>query len=381
MTAPPSLPETMRALVQEVRGSPLVLKSVPMPQPTPGAVVVRVLAALVDSKLPKILQSSEPILGFEYPLPFIPGTRAVGRVVALGPDATSLTVGQLVLLDPWVLGRDNPNNWILMGAMNGVTPGSKKLMKDNWSFAFFAEYAKTPLENTSILNEHRLCTELGYSIPELCQLAVDIVAYGGLRSIELQAGDRIIVTPATGAYNGSTVGVAVAMGASVIATGRTESALALLKKVHPGQVETVVRTGDVETDTAALKAFGPVDKMLEMGPGRAVGSTHAKSAIGALRPFGRAVIMGLGGGPMTHVEIPYMALVWNGIRIQGQVMYNLAWLKDLIKMAEAGVLKLGKERGFEVVGEFKLEELEQAWKIAAENDVFGKVVVLTPWKE
>ncbi|KAF2477690.1 GroES-like protein [Lindgomyces ingoldianus] len=371
-----TLPPKMKALVQEVKGDPLILKSVPTPQATHGAVVVQVLASLAHPNLPKIL-SKEGLI-FTYPIPFTPGDRSVGRVAATGPDTTSLPVGQLVMVEPWFRARDNSDVQILFGAFDGSTPAAKTWMADNWRYAAYAEYVKTPLENTWALNENRLCKELGYSIPELLQLTVDVVAYGGLRGIDIKAGERLIVAPATGMFSGATVGVAVAMGVSVIAVGRNIEVLKKLKETCPEQIEIVVLTGDLENDKAAMMRFGPVDALLEMSPAEAGGSNYVRAAFGALRQYGRASIMGYGTGLMADIEIPYMEVVFKNLRIQGQCMYEREHVRGLVKLAESGALKLGNKRGDGVKGTFKLEEVDELFK--------GKVGVgsfyaLTPWKE
>ncbi|KAF2195173.1 GroES-like protein [Zopfia rhizophila CBS 207.26] len=367
-----ALPSTMKALVHEGKGDILTLKDVPTPQPTPGSVVVRVLAALADANIPRIL--SGEVSFFTFPIPFVPGTRSVGRVASIGSDTTSLEVGQLVLIEPFFRARDNPNLQILWGAFDGPTPASKKWTADNWRDASYAEYAKAPLENVWPLNEEKLCVKLGYSIPELVQLAVDAVAYGGLRGIDVKAGERLIVTPATGMFSGATVGIAVGMGASVIAVGRDKKTLQPLKDTYPDSVEIVQLTGDLEVDKKAMMAFGPVDVMLEMSPGSAAKSTYAKAALGALKQYGRASIMGV---LPKDVEVSYFDLVFRNLTIKGQYMYEREDVRAMIKMAESGVMKLGKERG-EVVGEFRLADFEKAFAAASKNPGVGKLVVLTP---
>lgn len=70
----------------------------------------------------------------------------------------------------------------------------------------------------------------------------------------------MIVSPATGAFGGAAVQVAVAIGARVIAMGRDNAKLPSLKeKFGNSQVETAAMTGDPETDTAALLAFRQAD--------------------------------------------------------------------------------------------------------------------------
>ena len=66
--------------------------------------------------------------------------------------------------------------------------------------------------------------------------------------------------------------------------------------------------------------------------------------------------MGMGAGAMKDVEIPVMELVFNGITVHGHAMYWSEDVREVIRMAEAGVLKLGKERGFDAVKEFRFED-------------------------
>jgi D-arabinose 1-dehydrogenase-like Zn-dependent alcohol dehydrogenase len=370
-----TLPTTMRALVQEVKNTPLVLKDVPTPEPGPGSVVVKILYSMLQTQSQNILAGATP---FSWTTPFIPGGRSVGRVVATGPDTTTFEVGQLVLIEPFVRARDNPDVWIMWGGMDGTTSASKKLFADNWRNSTWAEYAKAPLEVTWALNENRLCKELGYSIPDLLQLVVDAVAFSGLRGIGLVAGERLIVTPATGSFSGASVGVAVAMGATVIAVGRKENALARLSAAHPDLVRTVLRTGDLTTDTANLQRCGTIDAFLEMTPFGADGSTHVRAAFSALKQHGRACIMGMGAGAMKDVEIPVMELTFKSITVHGHAMYRGEDVRDLIKMAEAGVLKLGKQRGFDEVKEFRFAELEDGFKWVSENNELGHMAVLVP---
>ncbi|CAG5185153.1 uncharacterized protein ALTATR162_LOCUS11235 [Alternaria atra] len=365
----------MKALLQETKNGPLVLKEVPTPHPGPGSVVVKILANLLQHQTPGILAGEA---GFTYPVPMIPGGRAVGRIVGTGPDTTSLDVGQLVLLEPFIRARDDPDTWIFWGAMEGMSEGSKKLFAENWRYATFAEYAKAPLEVAWALNENRLCKELGYTIPELVQLCIDVVAYSGLKGIGLKAGERIIVTPATGIFSGAAVGVAVAMGATVLATGRNERALERLVSAHPRLVSSVPRTNDVDIDVKSLQQYGPVDAFLEMTPMGAEGSTHVRAAFGALKQYGRACIMGFGGGAMKHVEIPMMELTFKSITVHGHAMYWGQDVKEMVKMAEAGVLKLGKQRGHDVVTEFKFEDFEKGFDWVGANHELGQMAVLVP---
>lgn len=89
----------MRAMVLEEIGAPLRLRDLPVPEPGPGEVLVRVQACgvcrtdlhVVDGELP------------DPKLPLIPGHEVVGTVERLGPGVTGLAPGQRIGI-PWLGG-------------------------------------------------------------------------------------------------------------------------------------------------------------------------------------------------------------------------------------------------------------------------------------
>jgi D-arabinose 1-dehydrogenase-like Zn-dependent alcohol dehydrogenase len=363
----------MRALVCPSVGQPLTLRTVPIPTVVPGSALIKVLSTGADGHTPAILSGK---IGFTFPRNLTPGSRCIGRVAAIGPDTTALTPGQLVLIESFFRARDDPNVQILWGTFDGPSPASKKFMADNWALGAFAEYTLAPLENVHALNEAVLCGELGYSPQDLLQLPVQLVAYGGLRSIGLQAGETVIVAPATGSFSGAAVHVAVAMGARVIAMGRKREVLEELQKVHgEGRVKIVVNTGNVETDTAALKQFGQVDAYLDLSPVQANGSTHIRSCFQAVKQYGRVSLMGV---VTDDIALPYSYAVWHSLTIKGLYMYERADVKALIKLAESGVLKLGEAAGMKTLGTFGLEEIDKAFQLAASDKRAGRLVAVAP---
>ena len=291
-----------------------------------------------------------------------------------GPDATTLLIGQLILVDSFIRGRDNPNVQLLWGLSDGYTPQSKRFMADNWRHAGFAEYTIAPLENVFPLNEKILCQDLGYSFAELVYLQLRFVTYGGFRGINLQAGERIIIAPATGSHSGAGVGVALAMGAQVVAVGRNIDALKTLQNQFP-QIDVAQITGDMATDTTTLQSFGTIDAVLDISPAQAKNSTHLTSCFNALKPYGRISLMGVID---SNIAIPYIMLMGKNATIKGQYMYRREDVEGLIKLAEAGILKLGKAGKSEVVGSYKLEQVEEALGAAEQMKGVGKLVVFEP---
>ena len=189
------LPKTMKSLVLRSRSEPPTIEVVPVPQVTVGSAVVRVLSACVVSYTRDVCDGTRP-----YPmvLPLVPGTSAIGRVAAVAADATKLKPGDLVFIDAVIRSRDEPTDAFLPGVHSGGSEGSRKLMRDTWRDWTYAEYCRAPLENLTVLNEQRLTKELGYSLSELARIAGLLVPYGGLKDINLQPGQTVIVAPATG---------------------------------------------------------------------------------------------------------------------------------------------------------------------------------------
>ncbi|KAI0469413.1 GroES-like protein [Xylaria cf. heliscus] len=368
-----TIPTHYQALVLEHIGAELRIEQRLMPEAEPGNVIVRILESSVLSYQSDIYNGKR-----HYPLttPIVGGCSAVGRIAASGPDATILVPGQLVWVDCVVRGRDDSDAVYLWGIHDGYSPSSQKLSREVWHDGTFAEFSKVPIENCIPLNEVRLYKDLGYSARELIYLSHLLVPFGGLRTIDLKAGETVVVCPSTGGFSGAGVQVALAIGARVIAMGRNEVELARLKAfVTKGtgwaNIETVKITGNQAADTASLKALGTIDAVLDLSPPAAAHSTHLPSAIAALRRGGRISVMG-------SVEQPIVG--WNflskDLQLKGKLMYEREDVVLFVKMLEAGLFA----RGTDLVEakSFGLEEWREAFDTAAEYTGVGRIVTLTP---
>ena len=212
MAAQNELPDKMKALVLRFTSEPPAIETVPTPQPTLGSALVRVLAASAISYTRDVYNGKR---NYPYPMPIIPGFSAIGRVVAVGPDATKLKPGDLVFIDCTVRSRDDPTDVFLAAVHESYTPGAAKLMKDVFRDWTFAEYCRVPLENMTLLDERRLTGSrgdggLGLGIEQLGFVARVLVPYGGLRDIELRAGQTVVIAPASSPFGGAAVLVALA---------------------------------------------------------------------------------------------------------------------------------------------------------------------------
>jgi threonine dehydrogenase-like Zn-dependent dehydrogenase len=373
------MPKTHRALVLSSPGVPPEVKTIPTPQPTPGSAVVRILVANVAPITRDVYNGTSQK---SYPTPLVTGSSAIGRVAAVGPDATLLTPGQLVLVDWVIRGRDDSTAVCVSGFYEGFNDGGRKLMHGEWRDSTYAEYAKVPLENCFVLNEARLLgprgddNGLGYDVGSLAYIFTLLIPYSGLRDINVSAGETVVVAPATGTYGGAAVLVALAMGARVIVMGRNLDALnRIAARSHERRIEVVQVTGDVQADADALRRFDPIDACFEISPAAAAKSTHLKSNILALRHGGRVSLM---GGIHEDVPLPLSVIKLKNLQLKGRWMYTRDDVKELIKMVETGVLKLGESAGARVVGKFALEDWDDAFTVAADQAGPGLSTLITP---
>lgn len=367
------IPSRHRALVVTKVGIDLEIQTLPTPQAAIGTAVCRVLQAGVLSYQREIYNGQRQ---YPLPTPLVGGYSAVGRIVAVGEDAAALKPGQLVWIDCVIRGRDDPNSSYLLGLHEGQDERTKKLSHNVWHDGAFAEFIKMPLENCIPLDETRLSRELGYTAKDLVYLSHLLVAFGGLRDIKVEPGETVIVSPATGNFGGAGVHVLAAMGCRVIAMGRNEKELARIKElVNIGlpfaTIETVKITNDESQDTAALKAFGIIDAVLDLSPPFASDSTHIKSAMNALRHNGRISAMGFIPQPIGPWQF-----ISKSLMLKGKLMYERDDILHFVKMLERGLFPRGPN--FVQTEEFGLDDWKKAFDTATKYTGIGRIVSLSP---
>jgi NADPH:quinone reductase-like Zn-dependent oxidoreductase len=140
----------MKAAVLKSLGSPLVIEDVPAPVLGTGEVIVDVVATRVLSYLNEVFSGER---NYALDLPVIPGPGGIGRVRAIGPDATKLAVGDWVFCDPTVRSRDDAiSPDITLQALTARDAGGMKLQK-HFRHGSFAEQMMVPTENVKPLGE------------------------------------------------------------------------------------------------------------------------------------------------------------------------------------------------------------------------------------
>ena len=198
----------MKAALLKAFGTPLSVETLPEPVLGTGEVVVDVVAAPVLPYTHEVFSGARKYL---LELPVVPGCGAIGRVRAVGPDATRLVPGDWVFCDPTVRSRDDvlcPD--ITLQGWSARGEGGLRLQR-YFRDGAFAERIRVPTENAlrlGVLTEE----EAG----KWCALCVLLVPYGGWLAGGLQAGETVLVSGATGNFGSAAVAVALAMGAGCV---------------------------------------------------------------------------------------------------------------------------------------------------------------------
>lgn len=359
----------MKAAILKAFGSPLAVEALPDPVLGTGEVIVDVVAAPVLSYANEVFSGARKYL---LNLPVAPGCGAIGRVRAFGPDATRLAIGDWVFCDPTVRSRDDAlSPDITLQGWSARGEGGLRLQR-YFHHGPFAERIMAPTENAI-----RIGALDTADAAQWCALGTCLVPYGGLLAANLQAGETILISGATGHFGSAAVAVALAMGAGcVIAPGRNEQVLDDLVRRFGSRLRPVRLSGNEDDDRERMRqaAPGPIDCVLDILP-PSVGAATVRAAVMTVRPHGRVVLMGgvgmLGG---DDLGLPYPWIMRNGITIRGQWMYPPEAVIRLAGLVRSGLLRLDL---FDITA-FGLDDANEAVAHAAANGGPFKMTVIRP---
>jgi NADPH2:quinone reductase len=246
-------PRTMRTIRYDAFGPPEVLKlvEVPVPQPGPGQVLIRVDAAGVN--LSDVLRRRDDPYPFPTELPHTPGAEAAGSIAALGAGVDGPPIGTPV--------------FALVG--DGGTGGYAQ-----YALAYAA--AVVPIPD-------------GIDVEAACAMSIaGTTALLILRdAARLRPGEHVLVEAAAGGVGSYAVQLARLMGAgSVIAAASTEHKREAALQLGADHAVDPHADGWAE-EVRDLTGGRGVDVILEMCGGRVFAE-----ALTALAPFGRVVVYG-----------------------------------------------------------------------------------------
>lgn len=325
----------MKAWVLGSTDSGLRLEEVREPRPRSGGAVLRMLAVQVPAYTRVLVAGGRGGIA----TPTVLGIGGIGVVEAVGDDVHTVRPGEVVMSGGFLTsGRVAQPEEVLLGwtgiGGRGLATGTTDAMRRTWRTGTFAERALMPASTLLALPgaEHH---------PDPARLAFLpwlTVAAGAVERSGLVAGDRVVVSGATGQLGGATVLLALARGAGrVVAYGRSTASLTRLADLDR-RVVTLPATGDRTADAAALTRAldGDADVVVDaLGP--APTSDLTMAAYDVLRTDGTMVLV---GGVRQDLPIPYSDLMHRRLTLRGSWMASNETAYATWRQVEAGLVDL-----------------------------------------
>lgn len=304
---------TMKAAVVRSFGKPLVIENVPVPEPGPGEVLVKVKACGVCHTDLHAASGDWPVKPVP---PFIPGHEAAGIVAALGPGVTNLKVGDAVgvawLHDACLACEYCETGWETLCEHQHNTGYSVN--------GGFAEYVIA-----SAAFAARLPADVDFAkiAPILC---AGVTTYKGLKETEAQPGEWVVIS-GVGGLGHVAIQYAKAMGLKVAAVDIAEDKLEL------------ARATGADLAVNALSETAVADVLAATGGGAqgvlvtAVSTAAFAQALKMVRRKGTVSLVGL---PPGEFPTPIFDVVLKRITVRGSIVGTRRYLDEAIAFAADG---------------------------------------------
>ncbi len=334
----------MKAAVIQEHGGPGSIEidtDFPDPRPGPEDVVVKVGATSLNYH---DIFTRRGMPGIKVPMPCIMGLDFAGEIVEAGAEVKDWKVGQRVLIDP----------------ADRVGPGG--LIGEMWHGGL-AEYCKVPSHHLvhlpdAVPYEHAACLPVAYGTALRMMVTIG----------QVRKGEKVLILGASGGVGTCAVQLAKAAGCEVIACASSAGKLERLGRLGADHL-----VNYVEEDFAkwVFANFGkPHRRQFDKGLDVVVNFTGGDTWVPSLRVLhrgGRILTCGATAGYDPKEDLRY---VWSyELKILGANGWQRDELERLIEMLVDGSLKPVIDR------ELPLEEVNEAFRLLEDREVFGKVVV------
>ncbi len=331
-----------------------VREDVPVPIPAPGEVLVSISAAAINNtdintrlgwyskaivsatgstQAPEATARDSGWAGNPLTFPRIQGADACGRIVAVGPDVEARRIGERVLIDPVI--RSTPG---APGYFGSDIPGA------------FAQFAAVPARNAVAIDSTLSDIELA-SFP-----CAYLAAENMLTRAEVAAGDRVLVTGASGGVGSAAVQLARRRGAHV-------TALAGAAKTDALRTLGAARVLAREADLVAELGRESIDSVIDV-----VGGPRFVQLLDVLARGGRYAVAGAIAGPV--VELDLRTLYLKDLRLLGCTIPDEQVFANLVRYIERGEIRPL------VSATFPLSKIAAAQESFLQKSHLGKIVLV-----
>jgi NADPH:quinone reductase-like Zn-dependent oxidoreductase len=273
--------------------------------------------------------------------PRIQGADVCGVVEAVGGDMNSLLIGKRVLVDPWLLDTQTPQDLSKARYFGSEINGG------------YAEFTVLPIDNIYPLDSD-------YSDAELATFGCAYTTAENLiNRTGLSAGETIVVSGASGGVGTAAIQLARIRGATVIAI----SSLGKEKALEAIGADHVVNRNEEDLSTTIKKlAGGEVDVAADV-----VGGDIFSVLIDCLRQGGRYSSSGCIAGPMVNFDL--RKLIYRDLQFTGATVVPAGTFRRLLDYIESGQLK-------PVLAEtWPLKDLAKAQESFMKKQHVGNIVV------
>ncbi|WP_316214680.1 MULTISPECIES: alcohol dehydrogenase AdhP [unclassified Bradyrhizobium] len=307
---------TMKAAVVKAFGKPLVIEDVPIPEPGPGEILVKLKACGVCHTDLHAASGDWPVKPVP---PFIPGHEAAGLVAALGPGVTDFKVGDAVgvawLHDACLRCEYCETGWETLCEHQHNTGYSVN--------GGFAEYVIA-----SAAFAARLPADVDFAAiaPILC---AGVTTYKGLKETETRPGEWVVIF-GVGGLGHVAIQYAKAMGMKVIGIDITEDKLKLAREAGANHAVNALDKDAV--DRVAKITGGGAHGVLVT----AVSTPAFAQALHMVRRKGTVSLVGL---PPGEFPTPIFDVVLKRITVRGSIVGTRRDLDEAIAFAAEGKVK------------------------------------------
>jgi alcohol dehydrogenase/propanol-preferring alcohol dehydrogenase len=308
-------------------GAPLREIQVPTPQPTGTQVLLETTYCGVCHSDLHIWEGHYDLGGGKMMnlkdrgvvLPLAMGHEIVGRVVALGPDATGVTIGDIRIVFPWV-GCGTCRECLAEEDNMCLTPRSLGVYQNGG----YGSHVVAP--------HPRHLVDPGSLDPAVAATYAcsGITVYSAVKKLLPLDPDEPVVLVGAGGLGLNAIAVLRALGhANIISVDISEAKRQAARDA--GATQTVDGSGEGVAARIIAAAGGPVRAIIDLVNGTAT----ARFSFDALRKGGKLVQVGLFGGELT-LPLPLMPI--RALTVQGSYVGNPAELRELVALAQAGTL-------------------------------------------